>query len=255
MQRINGPAGQGSRLSHVAIALVRDNMVPDPDVVDDEIRSVTGDQLRSLAREWWESAMVVTAAPEAAQAAGVREAALPIIPPVGIDSSVADFDQPGVGRSALQIGPDAVTYGAKRTLPFHQAVGLLAWPDGGRVLVGRDGRQLRIEPALFAGLSKAKVERLIDARIDPRLHVQLPERTKEAVPKRWNSRLVLRLSSFLLIGFSLLALVTVAIASIQAWWQVGLVLAVMALPFWIATAWVVTTARRRRAFDIRPEVF
>ena len=249
------PGARPGGLQYAAARLLIDGSLPDHDAVDRGIAAVTRDDMVAMARRWWDSGLIATPTPEAAQLVGVPSAALAILPPVGHGRGIADFDQPGVQRSALQISPDALTYGAKRTLPFNDVVGLLGWSDGGRVLIGRDGRQIRIEPGLFAGLSKAKVEQLIDAKIDPRLHIPLPERTKDAVPKRWNSRLVLRLATLLLAGFSVLGLFTVLLAGFQAGWEVGLVLAVIALPFWVATAWVATTAKRKNAFDTRPDVF
>ncbi len=254
-QALHDPQAVPALLCAAASSLVRDGMIVDQWAVDRAIQSVTPDQVVTVARQWWSSALILTGAPDALGALQVHPARLALIQPIGVGRDIAEFDQPGVMRSALQIGPQALTYGSHRTVAFQDVVGLLAWPDGGRVLVGHDGRQIRIEPRLFAGLTLAKVQSLIDARIDPRRRIPLPERAKAAIPSRWNSRLALRIVTLLLGGFSVLAALLVVLAIVQAGPNVGIPLALFSLPIWIGAAWAATAARRRRAFDVRPDIY
>ena len=69
---------------------------------------------------------------------------------------------------------ERVTGTMSRTMRLRDVVGLLAWRDGARHLIGRDGAVLELEPREWnrgKDLTKA-----IDAAISPELHVSMPDR-------------------------------------------------------------------------------
>jgi hypothetical protein len=57
---------------------------------------------------------------------------------------------------------------------------MLAWPDGGRLLIGHDAVSLRVEPARHPGLAAALPA--IDAAVDAGRRVDLPARAADERP-------------------------------------------------------------------------
>ncbi|HWS32189.1 MAG TPA: insulinase family protein [Actinoplanes sp.] len=89
-------------------------------------------------------------------------------------------DEPEV---ALTIGPDGVSLvrdGAPVTVRFDQVAIVLAWPDGARLLIGRDALQVHFEPTLYP--DAAAVTTAIDAAVGPESRVMLPARDPESIP-------------------------------------------------------------------------
>lgn len=88
--------------------------------------------------------------------------------------------------AVLQISADGVSYiaapGAAVTVLFEDCVGLMSYPDGGRILVGADGFSVRIEPTVTRGLTEQKQVEL-DAMIPAGRHVPMPPRAPEGIPK------------------------------------------------------------------------
>jgi zinc protease len=66
------------------------------------------------------------------------------------------------------------------TVRFAECVLVLAWPDGGRHLIGADAISVRLEPTLFHGLLAAIPA--IDARTPPHLRVGMPARAPSQIP-------------------------------------------------------------------------
>ncbi|MFC7484562.1 hypothetical protein ACFQX7_37345 [Luedemannella flava] len=85
--------------------------------------------------------------------------------------------------ASLVIADDGVTVesrGGPRTVLFDACSGVLAWPDGGRHLVGRDGIQVRIEPTLYVAGVKAVAA--LDARLPTGLTIAMPTRAADEIP-------------------------------------------------------------------------
>jgi hypothetical protein len=58
---------------------------------------------------------------------------------------------------------------------------MLAWPDGGRQLVGLDGIVVRVEPTLWQVDPRALA--YLDSRVPPALVARMPVRAPEAIPQ------------------------------------------------------------------------
>ncbi|MBB2946690.1 hypothetical protein FB565_006458 [Actinoplanes lutulentus] len=67
------------------------------------------------------------------------------------------------------------------TVPFDGCAALLAYPDGGRVLIGHDGITVPVEPTMME--DSAPAVPYIDSRIHPDLRVDLPPRDPGEIPQ------------------------------------------------------------------------
>jgi hypothetical protein len=67
------------------------------------------------------------------------------------------------------------------TVRFADLAVMLAWPDGGRLLIGNDGISCRVEPTLYA-LEQPALS-IIDAGAPADLVVRLPARDPDAIPQ------------------------------------------------------------------------
>jgi zinc protease len=85
----------------------------------------------------------------------------------------------------LVVGADGCSVTAPdgaSTVRFAGCAAMLAWPDGGRRLIGTDGRTVTVEPTMFAGLAP-EVVAAIDAAVGPHRTLPQPARRAEEVPR------------------------------------------------------------------------
>ncbi|WP_328465093.1 insulinase family protein [Actinoplanes sp. NBC_00393] len=68
-----------------------------------------------------------------------------------------------------------------RTVRYESCAAVLAWPDGGRELIGEDGITVRVEPALFR--EGAAVTNEIDTRTPASRQIIMPARDPEQTPR------------------------------------------------------------------------
>jgi hypothetical protein len=88
------------------------------------------------------------------------------------------------GRNRLIVGPAGVTRlrGSHRlTVRYAECAGMLAYPDGGRVLFAPDAVTVEIEPRLWR--LPPGVLAAIDAAVPAHQVVHLPARDEDAIPK------------------------------------------------------------------------
>ncbi len=87
-------------------------------------------------------------------------------------------------KLGLVVGTDGVSLVDEEhavTVLFSQCAGLLAWPDGGRQLVGQDGIVIRLEPTLWQIDPRALG--YVDSRVPRGLVAPMPARAPEAIPQ------------------------------------------------------------------------
>jgi hypothetical protein len=82
-----------------------------------------------------------------------------------------------VGRS----GAHVTTTTGETSAPYDELAAVLAFPDGGRLLIRRDGYGLPIEPALWKDGQQAVAT--VDASASQALRVPMPAREPEAIPR------------------------------------------------------------------------
>jgi hypothetical protein len=80
-------------------------------------------------------------------------------------------------------GVSVVRDEASRTVLYEDCVGVQAYPDGMRVVAGRTGVMIWIEPTLFQGLTPALTAALIDPHIDRRRLIPMPARRSDDIPQ------------------------------------------------------------------------
>jgi hypothetical protein len=89
---------------------------------------------------------------------------------------------PAVGLRLAEEGVSLVREGyPPGTVLFSGCVGVLAWPDGGRRLVGEDGITVPVEPTLYA--PDAGLTAFVDARTPRGTRIDVPARDAEDVPR------------------------------------------------------------------------
>ena len=67
------------------------------------------------------------------------------------------------------------------TVRFDACTAVLAWPDGARHLIGADGVEVHLEPALFHGLASAIPA--LDHRVPAGLRTDMAARDPESIPR------------------------------------------------------------------------
>ncbi|MBB4680429.1 insulinase family protein [Crossiella cryophila] len=95
------------------------------------------------------------------------------------------FGPATTGRPRLCVGPTGISLISGPefiTIRFADCAAMLAWPDGARHLIGRDGLHLRIEPTLWK--YGAALPDLIDRGVPPGVVVPKPPRADQDIPRQ-----------------------------------------------------------------------
>ncbi|GAB3827901.1 insulinase family protein [Dactylosporangium cerinum] len=146
----------------------------------DELRQVTAADVREVARDVFDSALLMLPR-------GIE------LPPTGFEPApqLSRFSVLGKrfrskvdAETAVVCAEDGVSIVAPAgpaTVLFADCVALLRWPDGGRRLLGADGIFVHLEPTVFP--LPAAVLAAIEAAIPARLVVDLPARDPGDIPR------------------------------------------------------------------------
>lgn len=124
-------------------------------------------------------------------------------------------------HSVLAVHPTAVSIGAGAehvVAAFDDLAGVLAYPDGARTFVRRDGWRVHLEPTLWARGPSA-VES-VDAAVHPGLLLPMPARDRDDVPRPPTAG-------------------QVTMALFRRWWKVGFTIlaGLLCLGLFAALAW------------------
>ncbi|GAB3166354.1 hypothetical protein GCM10027059_25260 [Myceligenerans halotolerans] len=156
--------------------------VLDPEQHLAEAEAVTVEDLRAVARQVWESALLQMPA-RGADWAGM------VSTPQWSDAPVAGTSfRAEEGETTLRIGTDGVslvTPDGPVTVRFAETAAMIAFADGGRTLIGLDGFRVAVEPTLFRGLTPETVSRLVDGGVPPHLVISRtrdPQRVPQPLP-------------------------------------------------------------------------
>lgn len=160
-----------------ALNLVMGAEIRDPDDVTERSRAVTEDQLREVAQKFWDASLwqVPEGGLEWAGVEPLEERSNHVLEGVGYEQ----WDK----RGQLVIGEKGVSHVVGEqasTVEFATCVVNLAWPDGGRTLIGEDGIGVSAEPTLFRGLGSEQIAALDAAVADVTVH--RPPRPPEQIP-------------------------------------------------------------------------
>ncbi|MFI9486386.1 insulinase family protein [Promicromonospora sp. NPDC052451] len=151
--------------------------VPTPAERRAEIEAVTADDVMALARQAWDSGLLVAPVAEGwAGTAVVPRGAGPALDGQAFERIDTD--------ATVVVGEEGATLRAGRsrqTVRFADTAALLAYPDGGRLLVGLDGAEIPFEPTLHDDLTAARVSALVDAHVPADRVVPVP---RSGAPER-----------------------------------------------------------------------
>jgi hypothetical protein len=147
--------------------------------VREEHEAVTTEDIAAVAGEVWRDALIQV--PE-----GALDWAGAAVVPSWSASSVSGtafprYDDRDIAIVVADDGVSLTTREGAATVRFAECVGYLMQPDGGRILLGRDGFRVVIEPTLHRGLTPEVVE-AVDAAVEADVVIPLPPRRPEEIP-------------------------------------------------------------------------
>ncbi|MET8167003.1 insulinase family protein [Streptomyces sp. NPDC005329] len=167
-------------LPSYALSLLLGHRILTPEQHRAELNAVTTDDLREVARETWDNALLqvpgrgvdwagLTLAPQHSQAAvtGTRHRSLE-------DDEVT-----------LVIGAEGVSLVTPRgpvTVRYDAVAAMTTRPDGARTLTGHDGFSVTVEPTLFRGVTPERTAAL-DAAVPAQAVVRMPAREPDRIPQ------------------------------------------------------------------------
>ncbi|MEV4137903.1 insulinase family protein [Dactylosporangium sp. NPDC049742] len=171
------PGAEVGRLSAQAFDLLTGHPVRAVEEARAELRAVTAADVHEAAVEVLGSALLQV--PDGSTADWAGFTAAPVLSETAATGQ--PFEPRGGGKAVLVIGPDSAGLQAgdhKRTVRFAECAAMLAFPDGGRVLIGNDAIQVPIEPTLHQISAEAlqSVDRALAA-------VTVPMPARDHVPQ------------------------------------------------------------------------
>lgn len=238
--------GPADLLPGQAISILSGQPVQTGAALLEELEAVSVDDVRRVAREVWDNALIVC--PGTSVAAVAAAVVVPARPPIELSLKGQTFKRAGQLTAPLILGDDAaslITGEPRTSVRYADCQAMLSWPDGGRCLIGRDGRSIDIEPGMYAGLYPKIIARLVDTRIDPARVIALPARDKSQIPRFGAKETIVFVVMALLIGIGGSLLVSAVVAGFTDGFATGFGLSVLATPFCIAAAWMITARVRK----------
>jgi zinc protease len=171
---------RGGRLPGQALNLAAGRPLETLEQVLADLRAVTAADLTGVAAQAWSTGLLMTPGGRSAEWAGLAPA------PTGSHATVQGHTHRSLESAAarLVVGTDGVSIVEDTdvaTVRYEDLSAMLAWPDGGRLLVGADGITVRVEPTLFAGAGAAIPA--IDARVPAAARVDHPPRNPDQIPR------------------------------------------------------------------------
>ena len=148
-----------------------------PDELLARLKAVTNDELREVAERVWAGALWQV--PEG----GLEWAGVEPLPPRSAQAveGVAYDQWDKQGRVILgESGVSQVSDNDVSTVLFSDCAANLAWPDGGRTLIGADGIGVSLEPTVLRGYGTEQISAL-DAAVAT-VTIDMPTRPPEQIP-------------------------------------------------------------------------
>lgn len=171
---------RGGRLPGQAFNVLAGRGVRGVDEAVAEVRSVTVDDVVRVAAAAYQAGLLMAPA-----GTGVAPDGYTAAPEVSGAAVTGRTHRARRNRGVRLVhGADGVSViegDAIRTVRYDTCAAVLAWPDGGRRLIGDDAIAVRVEPTLYR--HGAAVVADIDARTPPALRVEMPPRDPDAIPQ------------------------------------------------------------------------
>ncbi|WP_436536586.1 insulinase family protein [Actinoplanes sp. HUAS TT8] len=147
----------------------------------DEQAVVTRADVTRVARAAFTAGLLQTPGDTTAEHAGYTAAPIVAAEPV-TGQAYPSLADPVHSRVVLSGEGASVVEGTiTATVRFDACVAALAWPDGARRLIGADGAQVHLEPALFHGLAAAVP--VLDQHLPAGLRAEMAPRDPQSIPR------------------------------------------------------------------------
>ncbi|WP_326551645.1 M16 family metallopeptidase [Micromonospora sp. NBC_01813] len=170
----------GARLPSMALDLLTGQPVASSDDRTRQLKEVTVESVQAVATTALKSALLMTPRARGADWAGFVEAESGT---VGLLPGTSHRGLGGLDGQRLVIGAQGVSLvsesGQVASVRYDRCVAMLAWPDGGRQLIGDDAISIRLEPTVYQGATAE----LADAAIPAQLRVDMPARDPQEIPQ------------------------------------------------------------------------
>jgi hypothetical protein len=167
-----------ARLPAAAFGVLTGRPVRSADELAQEVKAVTAADVHEVATEAMAGALLMTPAGTTADGAGFAAA-----PNTSSDAVEGRTYCAIAGPERLVVGEDGVSVlsagGEPATVRFDRCVVMLAFPDGGRYFIGDDGLAVAVEPTLFRGADRVR----LDERFPADRRVDLPARDPDQIPR------------------------------------------------------------------------
>ncbi|WP_431678503.1 insulinase family protein [Kitasatospora sp. KL5] len=175
------PDADPARLPGCAADLLTGLPVRSREEIRAELAAVTPDDVRTVAQQALAGGLLRVPAGHRADWAGY--AAAPLHSAEAVDGTRHRSREAGgpdllVGRAGVSL----VREGEAATVRYDACAAFLAWPDGGRRLIGTDGISVEVEPGCHA--VDAHTLATIDAAVPPQAYVRMPPRAAQARPSQ-----------------------------------------------------------------------
>ncbi|GAA4021770.1 M16 family metallopeptidase [Streptomyces plumbiresistens] len=180
LKRYDAPDLGAALLPSYALSLLLGHPILPAEQQAAELRAVTVEDLRDIAREAWDAGLLQVPT-QGADWAGLTPA--PHHSPSGVSGtlhpSLEDDDV------TLVIGATGVTLSLPDgliTVRYDACAAMTTRPDGARCLIGIDGFRVAVEPTLFGDVTAERIA-VLDAAVPAAAVVPLPARTAQEIPQ------------------------------------------------------------------------
>ncbi|MDX2675719.1 M16 family metallopeptidase [Streptomyces soliscabiei] len=167
-------------LPSYALSLLLGHRILTPEQHRAELNAVTLDDLREVARETWDGALLQV------PGRGVDWAGFTLAPQFSTTSVTGTRHQSLEDEQVtLVIGAEGVSLLTPRgpiTVRYDACSAMGARPDGARTLTGHDGFSVTVEPTLYRGVTPDRIAAL-DAAVPAQAMVRMPAREPDHIPQ------------------------------------------------------------------------
>jgi zinc protease len=171
---------RGARLPGQAFNLLAGRDVQPLEEALAEVRAVTAADVARVAGEAYDAGLLMTPPGSTAEWAGYTAAPemSETVPAGRVHRGRRDPSRRLISGAE---GIGVTGRGVVAAVRWDSCAALLAWPDGGRHLIGEDAVTVRVEPTLYRKADR--VVREVDARIPERLRIEMPARDRDRIPR------------------------------------------------------------------------
>ena len=182
-EALSSVEADGARLPSIAFNLLTGRPVRSSDDLTRQLKEVTVESVHAVATTAHASSLLMTPRGRGADWAGFIRAEPGL---VGLLPGTSHRGLGGLDGQRLIVGAEGVSLvtgsgqsGQVVSVRYDRCAAMLAWPDGGRQLIGDDGVSLQLEPTVYEGATAE----LADAAVPVQSRIDLPARDPAEIPQ------------------------------------------------------------------------